>query len=133
MFEALPIEAVAAQPASPSDPTIKGDLNVDLSTGPVQKPSTAEASDFVNLANSVLQEVRSLPPSTDGLSDRLVKQLEELSSHFKLPQHPEPSADPIADSLKTMERAYIFAIEATMASRGSTEATKIFNTLLKGQ
>lgn len=39
----------------------------------------------------------------------------------------------ISQSLDRMERAYMFAIETTMASRGSTEATKIFNTLLKGQ
>ena len=39
----------------------------------------------------------------------------------------------ISQSLDRMERAYMYAIEATMASRGSTEATKIFNTLLKGQ
>ncbi len=32
-----------------------------------------------------------------------------------------------------IEHAYTFAIETTMASRGSTESTKIFNTLLKGQ
>lgn len=36
-------------------------------------------------------------------------------------------------AIAQIERAYMFAIETTMVSRGSTESTKIFNTLLKGQ
>ena len=43
------------------------------------------------------------------------------------------SRDAMAAAVSQMERAYMFAIETTMASRGSTESTKIFNTLLKGQ
>ena len=39
----------------------------------------------------------------------------------------------MSGAVAEMERAYMFAIQATMASRGSTESTKIFNTLLKGQ
>jgi hypothetical protein len=31
-----------------------------------------------------------------------------------------------------MDQTYAFAIKATLASHGSSEATKIFNTLLKG-
>lgn len=37
------------------------------------------------------------------------------------------------DAVRAMEGAYVFAIQATLASRGSTELTKVFNTLLKGQ
>ncbi len=36
-------------------------------------------------------------------------------------------------SIASMHNAYMFAIETTLASKGSTETTKIFNTLLKGQ
>ena len=36
-------------------------------------------------------------------------------------------------AVAAMEHAYFFAIETSIASRGSTEMTKIFNTLLKGQ
>ncbi len=39
----------------------------------------------------------------------------------------------VGDAMQSMQGAYAFAIETTMASRGSTETTKIFNTLLKGQ
>ena len=39
----------------------------------------------------------------------------------------------IDNAMQSMQSAYAFAIETTMASRGSTETTKIFNTLLKGQ
>ena len=39
----------------------------------------------------------------------------------------------MADAVAGMQGAYAFAIETTLASRGSTELTKVFNTLLKGQ
>ena len=39
----------------------------------------------------------------------------------------------VGKALESMQGAYALAIETTMASRGSTETTKIFNTLLKGQ
>ena len=130
----LPIEAVSVQPAASSNPGMPDNLGIDLSAGPVQQPSAADALDFSNVANGTLaHEVTALPPSSDGLSIRIGKQLEELGSHLKLHPDAEPSGDAVADGLKAMERAYIFAIEATMASRGSTESTKIFNTLLKGQ
>lgn len=103
------------------------------------------------------------PASADGLSSRLARQADALSAHLKTldptsqtsgastassdlaPREGGPSsADPAVKStgsekekmnqaVSQMERAYMFAIETTMASRGSTEATKIFNTLLKGQ
>jgi hypothetical protein len=36
------------------------------------------------------------------------------------------------ESIAQMDQTYAFAIKATLASHGSSEATKIFNTLLKG-
>lgn len=40
---------------------------------------------------------------------------------------------PSGDAVSQLQGVYTFAIETTLASRGSTESTKIFNTLLKGQ
>ena len=100
-----------------------------------------------------------LPPSADSLSSRLAKQADALSHRLssmqaQLSPAPDstqtgPAADQgasagnpaLMDSHKAeidgavaqMEHAYMFAIETTMASHGSTESTKIFNTLLKGQ
>jgi hypothetical protein len=36
------------------------------------------------------------------------------------------------ESIAQMDQTYAFAIKATLASHGSSEATKIFNTLLNG-
>lgn len=44
-----------------------------------------------------------------------------------------PLTKSMADAVAGMQGAYAFAIETTLASRGSTELTKVFNTLLKGQ
>jgi hypothetical protein len=38
----------------------------------------------------------------------------------------------VEEGIAQMDQAYAFAIKATLASHGSSEATKIFNTLLKG-
>jgi hypothetical protein len=82
------------------------------------------------------------------LSSRLADQADDLSAHLAAlnpmsPSHDVPNSkagpastaakDQMDQAVAHMERAYMLAIETTMISRGSTEATKIFNTLLKGQ
>ena len=101
------------------------------------------------------------PPLTESLGSRLAHQADGLSRQIGGLQGlltPDaasgteaagPAATPNGDgtgpaqatldkdemngAVAKMEHAYLFAIETMMASRGSTETTKIFNTLLKGQ
>lgn len=106
------------------------------------------------------QEIDAASPETGhGLSSRVSQQANALFDHLKsLDPHAEAvSREPLSDgsggaasgvhgkgmteskkvtindSISQMEHAYLFAIEATLASHGSTEASKIFNTLLRGQ
>jgi hypothetical protein len=125
---------------------------VEFSVGSMQTPSDAQASDFTHLAasNPVL-EVNAAPASAPtGWTSGVASQIDGLASQLRVldrnhnstgssapsepPVSPEPdSKEVMASAVSQMERAYMIAIEATMASRGSTETTKIFNTLLKGQ
>ncbi|WP_131115249.1 hypothetical protein [Lichenihabitans psoromatis] len=152
------IEAIAAvqQLAAAKDPVPAGVQSVDVSSQAVQRPNATEAADFAEAAGRTAHEVpAAAPSSTDSLATRLAHQADAMASRLKIPEGfgqaaktTQPEA-PVAanDSMHTpgfdkenmtaavsqMERAYMFAIETTMASRGSTESTKIFNTLLKGQ
>ena len=112
---------------------------------------------------ATLPEVQAEAPSQEGgIGSRLMQQMEQLTRRLgglqggtapqgvqagsPAPAAPAPAGqDPSApqaagfdragmnDAVAQIERAYMFAIETTMVSRGSTESTKIFNTLLKGQ
>lgn len=118
----------------------------------LRQPSRAEAADFARAVGSSPLVETTVAPSTGGddLSARLAAQANQLSAHLQSlgpsPASADTSAAPAAgshpladartqmgDAVAQIERAYMFAIETTMASRGSTETTKIFNTLLKGQ
>jgi hypothetical protein len=118
-------------------------------------PPPPTATEVVDFARAVMaapvREVNAVPGSSDsGWTGGVAHHMESLASHLKAlaPGHqPSDSAPPAerpagpevnskdatANAVAQMERAYMIAIETTMASRGSTEATKIFNTLLKGQ
>ena len=155
MIEGLAIEAIAGaqQSAAIQGPGSGGPQTIDLPTEALQQPSGAHAVDFARaIAGAPSQEVQAAPPaSADGWVDRIAHQADALASHLKMPptdgQSPEAASaaaadaphaagfdkDTMAAAVSQMERAYMFAIETTMASRGSTESTKIFNTLLKGQ
>lgn len=153
MVEGLAVEAVAAQRQAfaGGSPDLMNLQQVSLPTEPLQRPSDQQAADFAGAIEGARpSEVEAgLPPSRDGLSDRISRQAEAMVSRLRLPDgSKEPSGstmgaptphtaslDPamMNDAVARMERAYMFAIETTMASRGSTESTKIFNTLLKGQ
>lgn len=123
-----------------------------------QAASVQATPDAGQAQRIVATELRATPPSaTDNLGSRLAHQADALMHRFNSIQtQPAPAnapaegpanAPPAMDSgsapspleagtagaIGQMERAYLFAIEATMASHGSTESTKVFNTLLKGQ
>ena len=128
-------------------------------SAPWQQPSAVEVAMFERAA--ALPEVEAVPHQIgDALSTRLVHQIDSLSAHLQAPPLPlqnqglenpaQAPADPktfgnpsqavrATDWEKTqqavaeMDRVYMFAIETMLASRGSTETTKIFNVLLRGQ
>jgi|ERR1700730_6283911 hypothetical protein len=125
---------------------------VDVPEEPLQRPSNAQAAEFSRATqDAAVREVNAAPvasPSEWGAG--VAHQVDNLASHLKgfnaghksldfaaAPERPhttaEDSKEELTGAVSQMERAYMFAIEATMASRGSTEATKILNTLLKGQ
>jgi hypothetical protein len=122
---------------------------VEVSDTPLQQASHAQASDFVRAAATIpVHEVNVAPAQApSGWTGGMANQIDSLASHLKVLDAGHKSADSttpskspqidskdaMSDAVSQMERAYMLAIEATMASRGSTEATKIFNTLLKGQ
>jgi hypothetical protein len=76
---------------------------------------------------------------------KIATQVDFLAKHLDAPQLPDKTAgdlgphngtsakEEMSAAISQMEHAYMFAIETTLTSRGSTESTKIFNTLLKGQ
>ncbi len=148
------IEAVVGLQSAPvvehiHSPTTQ---EADSADAPLQQPTATEAADFVRAtaAARVRELNAAIAPSDVGWTGGVAHQMESLASHLKAlganhkpadsaasaepPAAPEVnSKDLMADAVAQMERAYMLAIETTMASRGSTEATKIFNTLLKGQ
>ena len=117
-------------------------LEVSLPDRPLQQPTEAQAADFARAATSV-REVSAVPALPDsGLTLR--DYLESWTSRLKLA---DPRDEPLATRLpaqdghlfnieelvRPMNDAYRFAINASLLSRGSTETTKVLNTLLKGQ
>ena len=117
-------------------------------------PTAHEASAFADAvaqAEPAGQVNASLPSSsaTHGLAAELADKADAFAKHIgsvghgpdaaKAATEPPPAAGiagmkaVLDQSLDSMHGAYMFAVETTMASRGSTETTKIFNTLLKGQ
>ena len=153
-----PLQALG--PASPIATSHPADIQiVDLASRPAAPASAQDAAAFSRAvqasepsagATASIEAQAALPPSADSLSSRLAKQADALSRQLSSMQaglNPTPQATPAAggpaptafDKAETdgavaqMEHAYMFAIETTLASRGSTESTKIFNTLLKGQ
>lgn len=103
--------------------------------------ATAETAAPAHAA-SFTQEVRAVQPSSaqalgrdmadrlQGLSDRLRGWSTPAASN---PADKAGSPLQAGDAVSQLQAVYTFAIETTLASRGSTETTKIFNTLLKGQ
>ena len=101
-----------------------------------------------SLTNRLAHQADALSRYVGGLQDQLGHAIPSANGSASADAAAEPRVigpdgahkggvtDGAADmrgAVSQMERAYVFAIETTMASRGSTESTKIFNTLLKGQ
>jgi hypothetical protein len=148
------LQKVAVVEDLPSPTTLESSAThgAEFADAPLQQPAATEAADFVRAtAAAPVRELNAATaPSDSGWTGGVAHQMESLASHLKAlgaghkpsesavladrPDVPEVnSKDVMADAVAQMERAYMLAIETTMASRGSTEATKIFNTLLKGQ
>ena len=128
-----------------------------VSGGPAMAPTANESAAFAHaVANaapiqtvSAEQAVAPLPSqAADALSATLGHGFDAFAKHVQSAGHTAGAAMPdgsafqassadfkqvVGDAMQSMQGAYAFAIETTMASRGSTETTKIFNTLLKGQ
>lgn len=104
----------------------------------------------VEFNQAIAREVAFVPERTDGaaaVGHDLNQKLEGLSSYLNqwgaqpLGQAAAgtgatpATADPASTTelVAQIQATYTFAIETTLVSKGSTETTKIFNTLLKGQ
>lgn len=104
-----------------------------------------------------VREVQAAHPPAGHWTDSMARQMKGLESSLKFSDLPAGRADgtsraaaprslePVNDSTKKnapddntfegiaqLKQIYTFAINATMVSHSSTEATKVFNTLLKG-
>ncbi|KXV69386.1 hypothetical protein AD951_06880 [Acetobacter malorum] len=93
---------------------------------------------------AVQQEISFVPDQTsraEVMGQALSQKLEGLSSYLDqwgsqpATQATDVASDPAnaAQLVAQIQATYTFAIETTLVSKGSTETTKIFNTLLKGQ
>ncbi len=146
------IASAAAQPAQAAG----GLPDIQLANRP-QTPTAQDGAEFARAAaqsapvqgtpiqGAPVDMPAAMPQPADGIGGTLMRQVEQMTRHMSGLQDgmaPRPPATPGAAgsdhadmdrAVAQIEHAYTFAIETTMASRGSTESTKIFNTLLKGQ
>ncbi len=144
---APPIASAAAQPAQAAGSV----PDIQLANRP-QTPTAQDGAEFARAAaqstpvqGAPMDMPAAMPQPADGIGGTLMRQVEQMTRHMSGLQDgmaPRPSAAPgtagfdhadMDKAVAQIEHAYTFAIETTMASRGSTESTKIFNTLLKGQ
>ena len=143
----LPISAIAGQ-------TLPADLSqVPSGEGRLQTLPLDQGDHlaFDRVAQQPTAEVQAAAiPSDLGLADRFSSGLQDasvqlskwqkshsasvgVSSASSLVDPAHPITNAMAEAVGNLQGAYQFAIETTLASRGSTELTKVFNTLLKGQ
>ncbi|MGI4979448.1 MAG: hypothetical protein ACRYHB_03510 [Janthinobacterium lividum] len=122
--------------------------------GPSMPQATPTDADSFTRAAAKIPEVQVQPPSAaQALGQDLTHRLEQLSTRLQTSFQPPAENAPVRDGVSAssegggapkptdvvgsavsqMQAVYAFAIETTLVSRGSTETTKIFNTLLKGQ
>lgn len=146
-----PIVAVAgigsaAEPAGNLQPS---DVSVAGAAAP--SASAADAASFARAASQVPEVQASQPSAAQLLGQDLAHRLDGFSATLQGWQRPNAAghAQPAAsaaegashagpagvmgDMVNQLQGVYAFAIQTTLASRGSTESTKVFNTLLKGQ
>ena len=118
---------------------------IDLPATALQQPTSGQAQDFARAVATPMDVQAARPAAGGGLVERIAQQASALAQHVQSPLATPASArgdaaapsgkaeDISAAMISQMEHAYMVAIETTLASRGSTESTKVFNTLLKGQ
>lgn len=151
MISHIPAVAVISGAGTPGGTLPTQDFAV---AGPsVPRASPTDADSFTRAAARI-PEVQAQPPSAaQSLGQDLTHRLEQLSTRlqtsFQSPAEnglahdgvPAPAegggtpkaTDVVGSAVSQMQAVYAFAIETTLVSRGSTETTKVFNTLLKGQ
>ena len=146
----LPVSAITSQALPSGLPNLGAGQAQEGSAAP-QALLKGDAAAFEHAAGVAVPEVQAASVQ-DGstLAGHLSSSLQDLSVQLAGWQKAHatvaaPGASPsaadapssltksMADAVAGMQGAYTFAIETTLASRGSTELTKVFNTLLKGQ
>lgn len=132
-----------------ADPVGSPVSDVSVAGSSTPSVSAADAASFAREAAHIQQVQAPQPTAAQSLGEALAHRLESFSSSLQGVQrtavgHARPVegashgtqpglADAIGDAMGQLQGAYTFAIQTTLASRGSTESTKVFNTLLKGQ
>ena len=123
-----------ASPAGQGWPSGVDQVAFERAAAAVQEVQAAPAADAATLGSQIASGV-------EALSQRLAGwQKTHAAAASPLAATPGPSGGgapsltkAMEDAVAGMQGAYVFAIEATLASHGSTEMSKVFNTLLKGQ
>ncbi len=149
-----PITTVPAMAVPTAQPTEVAGAPATQFAEKLDVPSLHEGAEFARMvaASDPASIAAAMPQGSDGIASQLMRQLDQITHHLGMlhggaaaptgsGQVASPAAANTPDAvhagmdtaLAQMEHAYSFAIETTMASHGSTESTKIFNTLLKGQ
>ena len=122
----------------------------DISASAAPAPSASDAAQFAQEVSHVQEVQAPRASAAQSIGQDLTHRLQGLSEHLQGWQKPAPMEHAHAaagghagssgaagtgsgDAVSQLQGVYAFAIETTLASRGSTESTKIFNTLLKGQ
>lgn len=144
-----PIAAVAGIGGT-ADPTASLQI-VDLPASGHPAPSTSDAAHFAQEVSHMQEVQASRASAAQTIGQDLTQKLQGLSEHLQGLRKPASldhaqsaagghgsagagGANMVSsDAMTQLQGVYAFAIETTLASRGSTESTKIFNTLLKGQ
>lgn len=101
---------------------------------PVHELQAAPVQDAATLGSHIASGVQNLAQRLVGWQKAHAAPAASAASPSTQADKGTPSlTKAMEDAVAGMQGAYAFAIEATLASHGSTELTKVFNTLLKGQ
>lgn len=146
----IPVAAVTSLGGAAAP--VPGVEAADLSVSARPVPSASDAAQFAHEVSHIQEVQASRASAAQSIGQDLTHRLQGLSEHLQGWQKPAPmehtqaaagghasrsggsmTGTPSGDAVSQLQGVYTFAIETTLASRGSTESTKIFNTLLKGQ
>ncbi len=149
MVAAAPLGGPGQASLPGSLPTQGVDENAGANLADLQGFNAAAFSQAVDLRSP---DIAAAPVThASGQLNHVATEIRDLSTHLASWHKPDAATNSAAPTgtldhavppslteamgkaVSEMQGAYIFAIDTTLASRGSTEATKILNTLLKGQ